>query len=105
MSKAARKLKFEEAMKRLDEIVEAMDSGKIGIEESIDRYEEAMQLASQCRRILDLCEQRIRRIQFDADGQPRVTEFEPPAAEPDDNGMRGSNEPGAGELDADEDRP
>ncbi|HMQ17217.1 MAG TPA: exodeoxyribonuclease VII small subunit [Phycisphaerae bacterium] len=104
MSKAARKLKFEEAMKRLDEIVEAMDSGKIGIEESIDRYEEAMQLANQCRRILDLCEQRIRRIQVDADGQPRVTEFEAPAEEPDDNGMRGSNEPAADDLDADDGR-
>ncbi|MBW7904511.1 MAG: exodeoxyribonuclease VII small subunit [Phycisphaerae bacterium] len=104
MSKAARKLKFEEAMKRLDEIVEAMDSGKIGIEESIDRYEEAMQLASQCRRILTLCEQRIRRIQFDADGQPTLTEFEPPAGEPDDAAGREPSGP-ADELDAGEDRP
>ena len=44
MSKLPKNLKFEEAMKRLDAIVEAMESGKIGIEEAIERYEEAMAL-------------------------------------------------------------
>lgn len=76
MAKPTPKLKFEDAMKRLDEIVEAMDSGKIGIEESIDRYEEAMRLAAQCRAILDECEQRIRKIQFDTNGQPLSQNFE-----------------------------
>ncbi len=79
MSKAIRNLKFEEAMRRLDEIVEAMETGEIGIEESIGRYEEAMKLAAHCRQILDKAEQRIRQIQIDAQGQPRSEPFEPPA--------------------------
>jgi len=78
MSKAIKRLKFEEAMTRLDAIVEAMESGEIGVEESIAKYEEAMSLASHCRRILDEAEQRIQKIQLDADGRPQTTPFEGP---------------------------
>lgn len=62
-------LKFEEAMERLDAIVAAMESGEIGIEESLARYEEAMQLSAHCREILTKAEQRIQQIQVDASGQ------------------------------------
>lgn len=78
MSKPAKKLKFEEAMQRLDAIVAAMESGQIGVEESIEKYEEAMTLAAHCRQILDQAELRIKQIQIDAAGQPVVTPFQPP---------------------------
>lgn len=82
MIKLPKNLKFEEAMKRLDVIVEAMESGKIGIEEAIDRYEEAMALHSHCQSILDQAELRIRKIQLDASGKPVASPFEPPAENP-----------------------
>lgn len=71
--------RFEDALKRLDAIVEGMESGELGIEESVARYEEAMQLAAQCRKILDDAELRIRRIQLDASGQITSEPFTPPA--------------------------
>ncbi|HQL54339.1 MAG TPA: exodeoxyribonuclease VII small subunit [Phycisphaerae bacterium] len=80
MSKTPKKLKFEEAMERLDAIVAAMESGEIGVEDSIAKYEEAMTLAAHCRQILDQAEQRIQKIQLDAAGKPQVSPFEPPAA-------------------------
>lgn len=83
MGKSGKKLKFEAAMERLDAIVEAMESGEIGIEESIAKYEEAMSLAAHCRRILDQAEQRIQKIQLDASGTPLATPFEPPAGDED----------------------
>lgn len=95
MAKSAKRLKFEDAMARLDEIVEAMEAGEIGIEESIARYEEAMQLASHCRGILDHVEQRIRQIQFDASGQPQVTPFA--TAEPDTDNDTDDQPPAAGQ--------
>ena len=76
MSKSAKQPKFEDAMKRLDAIVEAMESGQIGLEESIARYEEAMQLAAHCRKILDDAELRIRRIQLDGENPPKTAPFE-----------------------------
>jgi exodeoxyribonuclease VII small subunit len=94
MSKPAKRLKFEEAMQRLDAIVEAMESGEIGVEESIAKYEEAMGLAAHCRQILDQAEQRIQKIQLDAAGQPQVTPFEPPAEAAEDEDA-GADEAGA----------
>jgi exodeoxyribonuclease VII small subunit len=82
MAKLPKNLKFEEAMQRLDAIVAAMESGEIGIEESLDRYEEAMQLAARCREILDQAEQRIQKIQLDASGKPHAEPFEPAVEEP-----------------------
>lgn len=82
MSKPAKRLKFEEAMERLDAIVAAMEAGQIGVEESIEKYEEAMALAAHCRQILDQAEQRIQKIQLDAAGKPQLSPFEPPPAAP-----------------------
>jgi len=79
MSKPAKRLTFEEAMQRLDAIVQAMESGEIGVEESLAKYEEAMHLATHCRQILDQAEQRIQKIQLDAADKPQVSPFEPPA--------------------------
>lgn len=84
MSKPAKRLKFEEAMERLDAIVAAMEAGRIGVEESIEKYEEAMALAAHCRQILDQAEQRIQKIQLDAAGKPQLSPFEPPPAAPGD---------------------
>lgn len=75
MAKSLKKMKFETAMQRLDEIVAAMESGEVGIEESIAQYEEAMQLAGHCRQILATVEQRIKKIQFDHAGQPQAEPF------------------------------
>ncbi len=79
MAKSGKRLTFEEAMTRLDAIVEAMEAGEIGVEESIAKYEEAMALAAHCRRILDEAEQRIQKIQLDAAGKPQLAPFETPA--------------------------
>lgn len=79
MAKAPKSLKFEDAMRRLDQIIQALESGEIGIEESIDRYEEAVRLAAHCRRILEEAEQRIRKIQVDAAGQLRSEPFDEPS--------------------------
>lgn len=96
MGKSTRKLSFEEAMQRLDAIVEAMESGTIGIEESIARYEEAMGLAAQCRQILDQAEQRVRKVQLDAANQLQVTPFEtPPAGDADDEPDTTAGDPGS----------
>lgn len=88
MAKVPKKLSFEAAMERLDQIVEAMEAGEIGIEDSINKYEEAMQLANHCRGILENAEQRIQKIQLTADGRVEKQELERPSHA----GTRGSDE-------------
>ncbi len=77
MAKVPKKTRFEDAMKRLDTIVEAMESGQTGIEETVEAYAEAMELAAHCRGILEATEQRIQQIQTTARGEARAVPFEP----------------------------
>ena len=78
MSKLPKNLSFEQAMDQLDAIVTAMESGEIGIEESIEKYEQAMQLAARCRQILEQAELRIKKIQVDTGGGLKIEDFETP---------------------------
>lgn len=82
MGKSKQRLKFEDALARLEAIVEAMERGDIELEESVARYEEAMALHAQCKAILQDAEQRVQKIQLDAvqgapPGSPSLTPFEP----------------------------
>lgn len=88
MSIPTDKLNFEQAMAQLDAIVIAMESGKIGIEESIEKYEQAMRLAARCRQILEQAELRIKQIQIDASGTVKSSPF----AAPPQDGAEGEEE-------------
>ena len=63
MSNQARKpapeANFEQAMKRLEAIVEQMESGELSLEDLIVRYEEGMKLVKVCQERLVSAEQRI----------------------------------------------
>jgi exodeoxyribonuclease VII small subunit len=83
MAKATKKLSYEAAAARLDEIVALIESGEAGLEESITLYEEAMKLAAQCRKTLDAFEQRIQKIQADAAGKLEIRPFDADAQPPD----------------------
>jgi exodeoxyribonuclease VII small subunit len=68
---------FESAMERLEQIVEAMESDKMPLEELIVRYEEGVKLVKVCQDKLDAAEKRIEIIKSGAGGKPRLSEFEP----------------------------
>lgn len=52
-------LSFEQSVGQLEQIVAAIESGQIGLEESLARYEQGMELVKHCRGILDRAEKRI----------------------------------------------
>lgn len=52
-------MKFEDKLKRIEEIVDILDSGEESIENMLKLYEEGMQLASESRKFLDNVEQKI----------------------------------------------
>jgi exodeoxyribonuclease VII small subunit len=84
MSNQARKpapeANFEQAMKRLEAIVEQMESGELSLEDLIVRYEEGMKLVKVCQERLASAEQRIEIITRNSAGKPVVRNFEPAAA-------------------------
>lgn len=59
---AKAKLKFEEAMARLQEIVAKLESGEEPLENAMKLFEEGARLSAQCYEALDKAEQKITRL-------------------------------------------
>lgn len=76
---AKEKLKFEQAMARLEKIVGGIEQGKIGLEESIERFAEGMELIKHCRGVLADAELKIQKLQSDADGRLKASDMEEPS--------------------------
>ncbi len=74
-------IKFEQAIERLEAIVDEMESGKMMLEDLIVRYEEGMKLVGVCQERLASAEKRIEIITRNHAGKPLVKEFEPTEAE------------------------
>jgi exodeoxyribonuclease VII small subunit len=51
--------KFEEAMKRLENIVESLERGDLSLEESLGIFEEGMKLLHFCSKKLEEAEQKV----------------------------------------------
>ncbi len=60
---------FEQAMESLESIVERIESGQIGLAESIVEYEKGVKLIRQCRTILDAAEKKIQLLARGEDGE------------------------------------
>jgi exodeoxyribonuclease VII small subunit len=59
---AAEPLDFEEALGRLDELVEVLEQGRISLEEALTLYEEGVLMADRCQRLLDQAQIRLQRL-------------------------------------------
>ena len=53
------KITFEEAFRRLEELVQTLEEGKLSLEDTRRLYEEGMDLARLCNRMLSATELRI----------------------------------------------
>jgi len=61
MSKKER-LSFEDALARLEEIVEKLEAENISLEESVKLYEEGIELSKFCTQTLEQAELRIEKV-------------------------------------------
>jgi len=59
---------FEKALKKLEQIVQELESGDLPLEKAIDKFEEGVQLSKFCSNILDETEKRITILMQDAEG-------------------------------------
>jgi exodeoxyribonuclease VII small subunit len=63
-------LSFEDALKRLEAIVQQLESGDVPLEQSIALYAEGDKLRAQCEARLKSAQARIDQIQIGSDGTP-----------------------------------
>ena len=59
---------YEAALEQLEDLIERIESGDAGLEESIRHYEQGAKLIRRCREILDAAESRITELKAD-DGE------------------------------------
>jgi exodeoxyribonuclease VII small subunit len=55
-------ISFEDAMKRIEEIVADLERGELPLEESLNRFEEAIKLARKCQQQLETAKKRISKL-------------------------------------------
>ena len=63
-----KKIKFEEALSELEEIINLLESGEVTLDESIELYEKAVKLVGVCNERLSCAEGKIRILTESADG-------------------------------------
>ena len=56
------KLSFEQAIKKLTDIVSKIEDGQVSLEQSLAQYEQGMELIKHCRSILQKAEKKIEEI-------------------------------------------
>lgn len=68
MAKEPKQQTFEESVAELEKIVAAIESGQVGLEDSLAKYEQGMALVKKCRTILERAEKRIEQLTQSPDG-------------------------------------
>ena len=66
-----KELKFEDGLKKLEELVNQLDDGTLSLEESISYYEIGIKLKSHCEKLLKTAELKILKV---SDKEKVVTE-------------------------------
>jgi exodeoxyribonuclease VII small subunit len=75
--KAVKKEKFEDHLRQVEETVKSLEGGKLGLEESIEKYEVGVKALRQCYAILEQAEKKIQLLVKEKDGTLTAKEFEP----------------------------
>lgn len=69
-SDAVKEVPFEEALKKLESIVESMESGDLPLESLLSRFEEGTRLVKACQTKLEEAELKISQLEKNAAGEP-----------------------------------
>ena len=68
MAKKEKNQTFEDALSRLETLVEKMESGEGTLEQSLDWFEEGMSLIKSCRQELEYAEQKVKELIKNTEG-------------------------------------
>jgi exodeoxyribonuclease VII small subunit len=74
--KEGEEITFEDAMKRLEEIVETLGEGNLSLEDSLTMFQEGMELCKVCNKKLDEAEYKVEKLMEKEGGALSVEGFE-----------------------------
>ena len=75
---------FEQALKRLENIVSTLEAGDLPLEEALKLFEEGMTLSQSCGKQLDEAERKVEILLKKSDGSFSEQPFEPEDTESED---------------------
>ncbi len=75
--KPAKKEKFEDYLRQVEDAVKSLEGGKLQLEESIEKYETGIKALRQCYSILEQAEKKIQLLVKEKDGSLSAKDFEP----------------------------
>ncbi len=61
-------MKFEEALKKLEAIVEELESGKLSLDDSLKKYEEGVKLSGFCHKALQAAQKKVQVLSKKGEG-------------------------------------
>lgn len=70
------KMKFEEALNRLEELVDKLESGELDLEASIETFQEGINLSLFCQKELQQAQGRILRLVESLNGDLELSDLE-----------------------------
>ncbi len=76
-------VKFEQAMARLEAIVDELEKGDLPLDESLKIFEEGIRLSKNCLKVLEDAERKIEVLVQDKNGKKQLRAFSPGGDEPD----------------------
>lgn len=75
MARSRKKPDFEESIERLEEIVEALETGDLSLEQSLKQFEEGIALTRSCQTALSEAEQTIK-VLTEKNGQQSLQDMD-----------------------------
>ena len=76
VSMKEKELKFEDAMKRLEKIVQELEDGSVGLEESLKKYQEGVGLSQFCAKKLNEAQKTVQALSKNRSGKLDIAPFE-----------------------------
>lgn len=73
---AAKQPNFEQAMSRLEEIVDLLERGEVPLDMSLALFEEGTKLMRRCSTLLDKAEHTVTLLKVDGSGRPEEIPFD-----------------------------
>ncbi len=78
MSDKKNDFNFEEKLRELEQLVTRMEDGNLGLEESLEAFENGVKLVKECQQALEAAEQKVKLL-TSAEGDTEDLELDPAA--------------------------
>ena len=74
-------MKFEEALKKLEKIVDDLERGDLSLDEALEKYEEGIRLSKLCAKKLEVARKKVEILLKSEDGSVELKDFDEKSAE------------------------